>query len=88
MKDVFLGDVRSISAMRCMLLVGRAEVLGEWSGEMVRDGERKSTRRNLVWIGADGIVETFVPVAYRAKSSELVRETSLLPLQPVSDSPQ
>ena len=80
MKDVFWGDERSISATRFMLLVGRVEeVLGEWSGEMVRDGEGKSTRRNLVWIGADGIVEMFVPVTYRAKSSELVQETSLLP---------
>jgi hypothetical protein len=39
-------DVRGIGALRGLLLVGRDE---EVLGEMVRSGERKSTRCNLDW---------------------------------------
>jgi hypothetical protein len=55
MKDVFWGDVRGISALRGLLLVGRDE---EVLGEMIRSGERKSSQCNVDWIGPGCVVET------------------------------
>jgi ubiquitin-protein ligase E3 C len=92
MRDIFWEDVRGIRALRCMILVGRdEEVLGGWSAEMVRGGERKSTRCILDWIVADSVVETlFMPATGPDQASWLVliRQTSLLLLQSVADSPQ